>query len=325
MPHKMHTSKRAGTHHADIYAAEITKASSNIGPLPPMSSKHDLSIDSDDGIESHRSTKRRKINSNKGLDHHDPPSSDHPETTAIETIAHTGIAPDTSSQDLPAEVRHLSSKYDFTMMSILSSAKINDKVEKLLLRIEKFSYSDPKSKPGVVVLHAKSEVASKMISIVQIARQQIERDHGKWWQYSKLHGVLVPLKAKAVKRKGNGRTLLEWEKERVDGELQGREEVGGETRLASKEAQHDHEAVNGDEDMEEEFESMPTPKEANQGAQQSRNSSGTKIRATPVMTIYFARVPVPGLKELYGYVLGYFLDASTNTDDREQTNFPGVV
>lgn len=309
MPQKMHTSKRAGNHHPEFFATEITKASSTIGPLPPMSSKHDLPIDADEAIASHRSQKRRKINSNKGLDHHDLPSSDLPKTTAIENIARTEIALNTSAQDLPAEVRHLSSKYDFTMMSILSSAKISDKVEKLLLRVEKFSFSHPKSKPGVVVLHAKSEVASKMVSIVQIAREKIERDRGKWWQYSKLDGLDVELKAKPVKRKDNGRTLLEWQNERAEGEFQGGREMGGETGRALEEAQRDHEVVSGDEEMEDAFENMPIPKQGNQGAEQSRNGNGTKVRTTPVMTIYFAKVPVPGLKGLYGYALDHFIDA----------------
>ena len=309
MPHKMHTSKQAGAHHTDTSLKEVTKASSNIGPLSLMKSKHDLPIDADEGIASHGSKKRRKLNSNEGLGHHDLPSSGLPETTITEDIARAKIAPNTSSQDLPPEVRHLSSKYDFTMMSILSSAKINEKVEKLLLRVEKFSFADPKSKPGVVVLHAKSEVASKMVSIVQIARQEIERNNGKWWQYSKLDGQVAEVKIKAVKRKDNGKTLEEWEKERTEGGTQGGGEVGGETGRASTEAQHGHRVVNGDEEMEEAFESMLVPKEVDEVAEQSGNCNGGKIRATPVMTIYFARVPVPGLKELYGYVLDYFLDA----------------
>lgn len=309
MPHKMHTSKQAGTHHTENSLKEVTKASSNMGPLPPMKSKHDLPIDADEGIASHGSKKRRKLNSNKGLGHLDLPSSDLPETTTTENIVRAEIAPNTSSHHLPPEVRHLSSKYDFTMMSILSSAKISEKVKKLLLRVENFNFADPKSKPGVVVLHAKSDVASKMVSIVQIARQDIEHNNGKWWQYSKLDEQVAELKTKAVKRKDNGKTLEEWQKERAEGETQGSGEVGGETGRASKEAQHGRGVVNGDEEMEDAFESMLNPKEADQGAEQSRNDNSGKIRATPVMTIYFARVPVPGLKELYGYVLDYFLDA----------------
>ena len=304
MAHKKHKSRQKGIHHTEMSAKETAKASSSIGPQPLMSTKHNLPNDADEVTESDGSKKRRRINSNTGLDHHHPPSSDIPGTT-IEKIQRPELAPPISARELPLEVRHLSSRYEFTTMSILSSAKISDKVTKLLLRVENFSFADPKTKPGIVVLHAKSEVASKMVSIVEIARQDIERKQGKWWQYSKVDREIAELKTKSMKLRNDGKTLLEWQKERAGGASQGVEEVGGETRRPSVEVQHDHEGVDEDEEMEDAFESMVNLQEADQGAQQPGigNGNGRKIRANPVMTIYFARVPVPGLKELYGYAL----------------------
>lgn len=292
---------------------KVAKASSSVRQIqPPMGTKHRSSDhavvdDADEAVAYDRSKKRRRFNGNTGLDHHDLPSPDTPEATTTETVERRELAPDTSAQELPHEVRHLSSKYDFTTMSILSSARINDKVKNLLLRVEKFSFADPKSKPGIVILHAKSEVASKMISIVQIAKENIEHDNGKWWQYSKLDGRIAELKAKPVKRRDDGKTLSEWQKERAEGVSEDFEDLGGETGRASKEVQYDHEVSHEDEEMEDAFESMVNPKEADQGAKQSGNGSARKIRSIPVMTIYFARVPVPGLKELYGYVYYHFL------------------
>ena len=306
MAHKKHKSKHSAIDRADITAKETAKAGSSIGLQPPMSTKHDLSDDADKVTAS---KKRRKINSNTGLHHPDPPSPNIPVTTLIEDIQRPEFAPGTSARELPPEVRHLSTKYDFTTMSILSSAKIGDKVGKLLLRVENFSFADPKSKPGVVVLRAKSDVASKMVSIVEIARQDIERGKGKWWQYSKLDGQIAELKVKSAKRKDGGRTLSEWQKERAGREFQGVEEAEDETGRASTEVEHNDQLVDGDEEMEDAFETMANLKEADQETKLSKNGSGTKIRAIPVMTIYFARVPVPGLKELYGYVLLPFLDA----------------
>ena len=292
MAHKKHRSKQAGIDHVKKSGMETAVASSSMGLPPLMGAKHDLPNDADNATASDRPQKRRKINSNTGLGHHDPSIFDIPDTTMKQDIEGPELAPDSSAQELPPEVRHLSSKYDFTTMSILSSAKINDKVKKLLLRVENFSFADPKSKPGIVVLHAKSEVASKMVSVVEIARQDIERHQGKWWQYSKVDGHIAELKTKSVKRRGDGKPLSEWQRERAGGQCQELEEGGGETGRASEEVQHDDE-------MEDAFESMVNPKEADQPG----DSNGKKIRATPVMTIYFARVPVPGLKELYGYVL----------------------
>lgn len=313
MAHKKHTSKQVGIDVAEISATHAAKASSSIGQLqPPMGTKHTLSDDAAEAVASDGSKKRRRLNGDTGLDHHDSPLSGLPGTTLAETMERPELVPDTSAQELPPDVRHLSSKYDFTTMSVLSSAKINDKVKNLLLRVEKFSFADPKSKPGIVVLHAKSEVASKMVSIIQIARQNIEHDKGKWWQYSKLDGSIAELKTKPVKRGGGGKSLSEWQKERA-GEVSNEvKEIGGKTRRASEEVQHDDEVADGDEEIDVAFESMVKPKEADQGAKQPGNGSRRKIRAIPVMTIYFARVPVPGLKELYGFVYYHFWISITN-------------
>lgn len=309
MPHKKHKFKQTVIDHIDMSSKETAIASSSIGLQPSMGPKHDLPNDADNATASDRSQKRRKVNSNTGLEHHDPSTSDVLGAIMKDKIERPELAPDTSAQELPSEVRHLSSKYDFTTMSILSSAKINDKVKKLLLRVENFSFADPRSKLGIVILHAKSDVASKMVSIVEIARQDIEHRKGMWWQYSKLDEQITELKTKSVKRRGDGKTLSEWQKQRSEGEYRGVDGIGGETGRAS-EIQHDHEVVDGDEEMEGAFESMVIPKETDQGAQQSRDGNSGEKGPIPVMTIYFARVPVPGLKELYGYVPDYRMECS---------------
>ena len=240
MAHKKHKSKQSAIDHADIAAKETARASSNIGSQPPMSTKHGLSDDADKPTASEQLKKRRKINSNTGLHHHDPSPSDIPEATLSKDVQHPGVTPDTSSEELPPEVRHLSTKYKFTTMSIGSSAKIKDRVDKLLSRVGDFSFADTKTKPGVVVLRAESKDASKLVSIVEIARQQIESDKGKWWQYSKLNGKIVEMKIKSVKRRNDENTLSEWEKKRAGAGLLGVEEAEDETRSASDKAEHDH-------------------------------------------------------------------------------------
>ena len=308
MAHKKHQSKHPRIHHTKHVAKETAKEDSIIGPQPPMSAKRVLTNDVSMETESDRSNKRRKINGNNGLDHHNPASSDLPGTAVKENTGSSELGVDASAQELPPEVQHLSSKYDFTTMSILSSAKIGDKVKKLLLRVEKFNFADPNSKPGVVVLHAKSEVASKMVSIVGIARQDIEQNKGDWWQYSKIHGQIAELRSTSVKRRDDGKTILEWQRERA-GEGSRSVEKAGDQLASVSEVQHGREVVHEDEEMVDAFESMADPKEAGQGAKPSKNGNGRKIRSIPVMTIYFARVPVPGLKELYGYELRYSLNA----------------
>ena len=307
MGHKEHKSKQAVIGYGSIATNETGNATACVGPRFLMGSKHDLPEDADEATASDRSKKRRKPNGNIGLDNHDPVSSATPDATKIRRVGCSELVP--TAQDLPPEVRHLSSKYDFTTMSIISSAKINDKVRKLLLRVEEFNFADPKSKPGVVMLHAKSDVASKMVSIIGIARQTIEHNKGKWWQYSKLDGQIVEMKPKAVKRMGDGKTISEWQRERGGQQSQGIEEAEAETGRASEGVEHNQVVVDVDEGMEDAFESMVGSKEVDQGAKLFGKEDGRKIRATPVMTIYFARVPVPGLKELYGYVVNDFFNA----------------
>ena len=307
MGNKKHKIKQAVIGHGSIATKETGNASPSSSPQSLMGSKHGLPRDADEATASDRSKKRRKPNSNIGLDSHDPTSSAPPDATKMENIGCSKLPQ--IAHDLPPEVRHLSSKYDFTTMSIISSAKINDKVKKLLLRVEEFNFADPNPKPGIVVLHAKSDVASKMVSIIGIARQTIEHNKGKWWQYSKLDGQIVEMKPEVVKRMGNGKTISEWQREREGQESQGVEEVEAETGRTSEEVQHNPVVVDVDEGMEDAFETMVGSKEADQSAKLSGKEDGRKIRATPVMTIYFARVPVPGLKELYGYVVNDSMDA----------------
>ena len=311
MVHKKHKSKQSTIDHADIAAIEIARAGSNIGSQPPMSTKRNLSDDAEKPTASEQLKKRRKVNSNTGLHHQNLAPPDIPVATLSSDVQGSALTPDTPSEDLLPEVRHLSTKYNFTTMSISSSAKINEKVDKLLSRVGDFNFADTKAKPGVVVLRAESKDASKMVSIVEIARQQVESEKGKWWQYSKLNGRIAELKVKSVKRKTGDNTLSEWEKKRAGAGLLGVEEAEGATGSASDKVEHDHELVGRDEEMEDAFETMVNPKEAvDKGGELSGNGSGTKVRATPVMTIYFARVPVPGLKELYGYVLIKSMDGN---------------
>ena len=243
--------------------------------------------------------KRSKANGNTGLGHR--PQEPVEGLTEQDSTRTTVPGQDLNSTDnattqaLPAEVKHLQNKYDFTTMSILSSSKIEQKVRNLLLRVSRFNFVDIKAKPGIVVLHAKAEAAGKMVSIVEIAKQEIQKENGKWYQYSKLHGEIMELKAKETKPRGGGKTLAEWSKEKSgDGapaKTGERTFSGVEKVLEEKQAVDDE-----DDEMEDAFETMAPPNRGHDKAEERK-----KVRAIPIMTIYFARVPVPVLKELYGY------------------------
>ena len=251
--------------------------------------------DTDEGSR-HRN-KRSKANGNAGSPYCTEKAEDITRQATTSALSIQGADTNNSStnQALPAEVQHLQNKYDFTTMSILSSSKIEQKVRNVLLRVSKFDFADVKAKPGIVVLHAKADVAGKMVSIVEIAKQEIQKEKRGWYQYSKLHGEIMQLKEKQPKRSGGGKTLAEWSMEKSN--TKAAAEGGQKTSDSAEEGQKEKEAVNDEDgEMEDAFETMVIPTGERNHAEDRK-----KVRAIPIMTIYLARVPVPGLKELYGY------------------------
>lgn len=121
-------------------------------------------------------------------------------------------------------------------------------------------------------MHAKAPCAAKMISIAEIAKREISKEGGKWFQYNKVESVMVEAKEdvkKADKDKG-----------KVGGEEKDGEGGGGWEETGS-----DEETTA--------FETMKTPFErANEGV--------PKMRAMPVMTLYLSRVRIDSLRKAYG-------------------------
>lgn len=250
---------------------------------------------------SNRPEKRTRINGNAGLDHQNAPETVTTDGDTFDLTA-TASSVQAAALEIPepgvhSDVQHLAQKYNFSTMSIISSSKIESRVRKLLQHVSHFSFVDTKNKPGVVILHAKASVAGKMCSIVEIAKKAVIEEKGKWWQYSKLHGELMDLKPKPVKRSGGGKTLSEWSGEQAENRNGNAIGAGGEEDLPMDHLKDGHDSE--DDEMDEAFEHMA--KAGTQGLEiMPPEHGGNKVRNTPIMTIYFARVPVPGLKELYG-------------------------
>ncbi|MCJ1384726.1 hypothetical protein MMC17_007844 [Xylographa soralifera] len=228
------------------------------------------------------------------------PGPQEPRLSASEPVAETAnittseyaVGPDILSPSL----RHLQSHYAFATMSISSSSKITQKVRSLRSHLEKFSFADLKAKPGVVALYAKANMASKMISVVEIVKREVEREGGRLYQYSRLESLLEQLKEKKPKtEKGgknpavNGKTLQEWQAAQ-----------DGSVEVPLQSATNDVEMEEQDKAEEEEaFETM-TEKGPIDQAQMPNSEERKKVRAIPTMTIYLSGVPVPDFKQLYG-------------------------
>ena len=280
---------------------------SNEGRLPHSPASNKRSLPEDQLRETTPSTKRQKQALSKPSRNAVPsvqPTSIFTKPTQIQQI----ILPTKADPRIPLEVRHLSAKYTITTMSILSSAKMSQKISLVLERIGKSTSADLKVRPGLVVLYAKAAVVSKMISIVEIVKKEIEREGGKWWQYSKLEGRIEELKIKKPKQAKSVRSVDNAEEERranADGDQSAKTtsvprsegSKAGEVVLVKDVGAGEALTVDDEEDGEEAFETMALPRRADTEGERE------KIRNIAVMTIYIARVPIPGLKELYGYVM----------------------
>ena len=218
--------------------------------------------------------------------------------TANIVTSEPAAGPEVISDILPPSLRHLYIRYAFATMSISSSSKIIQKVRSLRKHLDKFSFVDLKAKPGVVALSAKANMASKMISVVEIVKRESEKEGGRLYQYSRLESLLAELKEKmpkvekeAEKSGSKGKTLREW---------QAAQDKSVEVSLQSAKI-----AVEMEEqdkvDEEEAFETA-AEKGSRDQAKGSNVEERKKVRAVPTMTIYLSRVPVPELKQLYGSV-----------------------
>lgn len=189
------------------------------------------------------------------------------------------------AEQLPLELQHLVEKYNFFTMSIGASSKIEQKVRNLLKRSRPVTANDSSAKPGVVILTAKSDTAQKMVSIVEIAKRAITNDGGQTWQYNKLQAQATELKKKPRYTEA-GKTILESKKqsnqEEDDVVAEGADEKQG---------------IEDEREDEEAFQTM--------GRRQvmALDPNRPKIRAIPVMNIYFSQFPVPELRKHCKYVV----------------------
>jgi hypothetical protein len=164
--------------------------------------------------------------------------------------------------------------YEIVDMNIISSSQIQSKVTRILETLSNFSFVAP-TKPSIVMIHAKAPVASKLISIVEIAKREIQKVGGKWYQYSGLEQTIIQPGKQSAVMKGPGFTLGS----KSEGATEAMDEEG------------ESQSVDGETG----FETMKTPLE--------RALEGKpKIRAVPVMTIYLSRIGIDSLKKAFGFV-----------------------
>jgi len=184
----------------------------------------------------------------------------------------TWIEQNSLSPEAPTPLDGLSDSHKLTTMSIITSSSIEKKVTKILETLASFSFAAPVARPNVIMIYSKGSSASKMVTVIEIAKREIAQAGGSWYQYNGVEGSKVIQKEKPLGAPNNdGEDAME-----VDG---------------NGTAEGDVELEEGTTDFT--FETMKIPFER---AIESR----PKVRVVPLMTIYLSRVRIDSLRRSYG-------------------------
>jgi hypothetical protein len=173
----------------------------------------------------------------------------------------------------------LSQTHTITRLSIQSNTQISAKATNVISKLSS-TQEDP-TKPPLVILRAQSRWASKLISIVEIAKRNLAESpppptttNGssgiEIFQYSSLSSEIVEIerKPKPKPKGGLGAPLPEGE-----GEGEGSDDEGA-------------------------FQTMG----ASSAAADVEDEGGMKKRAVPVLTVYLVGRPVKALRSEFGWV-----------------------
>lgn len=101
----------------------------------------------------------------------------------------------------------LETKYGLIRINIASSSQISSLTAKVIASLEEDS--EQSEKPTIVIMTAKSRVASKLISIVEIAKRELEAKGVKCFQYSAVSSQMVELpdRSKDGQKKDDARSM----------------------------------------------------------------------------------------------------------------------
>jgi hypothetical protein len=187
----------------------------------------------------------------------------------------------------------LSETHTITRLSIQSNTQISAKATNVISKLSATQQdssatnsAETNTKPPLIILRAQSRWASKLISIVEIAKRNLESPPSttsggdssssgiKVFQYSSLSTEIVEFERKP-KPKGL---------------------VGGARLLPEGEGEDE------DDDDEGAFQTMGASSAATAASGEKESGGGLKKRAVPVLTVYLAGKPVKALRSEFGWV-----------------------
>ena len=186
------------------------------------------------------------------------------------TDAITTLVKDDKVSFLPAHLKFLLARHDFVYVSVISSSKMRSKVASVLGHLTSIDDDSSSQKSKVVVIRSNAAPASKMISIIEIVKQELANDKVQVYQYCHLEGITRPLPKQRKPR------------------------VGDTAEPVNEDAQANVPSRNDDSD--DSYEEMALP----QKPELSPPLASEKLRNMPILTIYLSRTRLPDLKGLCG-------------------------
>jgi len=169
---------------------------------------------------------------------------------------------------------------DIPTLNIIASHRIASKVTRCLSLLYPAPAKDiPTDAPPkqytaapIVGLRTKSAVASKAITIAEIAKRRISEQGGRWYQYNQLSTTVEAVRPKQPKPKGRktGETTRD---DKDKGEQDGND--------------NNDDDDDDDDDDEDPFEVVP-------------EKEPKRLRTITYLTIYISRARIPAFEKLYG-------------------------
>lgn len=121
------------------------------------------------------------------------------------------VGPSTSTipRALPTEpheelLAELKGKYEIITTSVISSSKINNKVTAVLSHLGHVDLFSQDSRPGVMMLHARAADASKMVTVMEIAKRRMGEIGQAWYQYNRVYEVAEAARGNQTSSNSNG-------------------------------------------------------------------------------------------------------------------------
>lgn len=162
-------------------------------------------------------------------------------------------------------LRELKGKYSIATTSVIGSSKINKKVTQVLSHLGHVDLFSQSSVPGVMMVHARASDANKMVTVMEIAKRQMNQAGQPWYQYNRVYEVADGRGATGNPNgRGADQTVIE------------------NTVLGGDEA--------GEDDEDDAFETVETAFEL-----AVREKPAEESKAT-YMSIFLSRVPMPELQ-----------------------------